>query len=942
MGIIVRISGPVVIAEDVENAKMFDVVRVGKLKLVGEIIKIVGNRSTIQVYEDTSGIRPGEDVQNTGRPLSVELGPGLLKSIYDGIQRPLDVIREKSGNFIGRGITAPSLDPNKTWDFKPIVNKGDEVVPGKIIGTVQETGIIEHKIMVPPNVSGKITKISEGKMTINDTVAEITSGKDKFEIKMKQEWPVRIARRVLRKLPPEIPLVTGQRVIDTFFPVAKGGTVAVPGPFGSGKCVSGDTPVIMQDGSIRKIEEIFRNYDGSIIPGNEKIIDIPEGIDLFSFKDSRVIKSRSSIIYHGKSDSMISIKTRSGRRVRITPVHKLFSVRSDSNISEIMAKDLKEGDRILSVRKIAIDAEDQTIRFSSTEVGDVTPRRMNSDLAVFLAIFLRSGRINGNKLLMKSHLGERFLSNLVNHLFGPTVIIEEPTEDEIFIYSPTILNFVRSISLDREGRKVIPESIMTSSDASVSSFVNTILKTSSDGEVNFENAESLDQFSYLLARLGLFHTLSYKNDSFSIHVENNLARGISVTSDAGLLSSQILSEEPEMITEESSVFADEIVEISVENGEFDVYDFSLPDHNFNFIGGHGGIVLHNTVVQHQLSKWADSDIVVYVGCGERGNEMTEILSTFPELVDPRSGKPLMERTVLIANTSNMPVAAREASIYTGITIAEYYRDMGYDVALMADSTSRWAEALREISGRLEEMPGEEGYPAYLGRRLAEFYERSGNSIVLSDDSRHGSVTIVGAVSPPGGDISEPVSQNTLRVTRAFWALDASLASRRHFPSINWLNSYSLYHKDLTTWFDKNVSEDFTKQFNSAMELLQKEAELQEVAQLVGYDSLPDREKNTLDIARMIREDFLQQSAFDDIDQYCSLKKQYLMLKSILSLGDAQSRTIESGVPIATLQEAPVRSMISRMKEVKDSEIDSYYENLQGEIKKEIDSLVEAK
>jgi V/A-type H+-transporting ATPase subunit A len=942
MGIIVRISGPVVIAEDVENAKMFDVVRVGKLKLVGEIIKIVGNRSTIQVYEDTSGIRPGEDVQNTGRPLSVELGPGLLKSIYDGIQRPLDVIREKSGNFIGRGITAPSLDPNKTWDFKPIVKKGDEVVPGKIIGTVQETGIIEHKIMVPPNVSGKITKISEGKMTINDTVAEITSGKDKFEIKMKQEWPVRIARRVLRKLPPEIPLVTGQRVIDTFFPVAKGGTVAVPGPFGSGKCVSGDTPVIMQDGSIRKIEEIFRNYDGGIIPGNEKIIDIPEGVDLFSFKDSRVIKSHSSIIYHGKSNSMISIETRSGRRVRITPVHKLFSVRSDSNISEIMAKDLKEGDKILSVRKIAIDAEDQTINFSPTDGGHAIPRRMNSDLAIFLAIFFRSGRINGNKLSLKSHPGERFLSNLVDHLFGPTVIIKEPTEDEIFIYGPAILNFVRSISLDQEGRKIIPESIMTSSDASVSSFVNTILKTSSDGEVNFENSESLDQFSYLLARLGLFHTLSYGNDSFSLHVENNLAESISVNSSSGLLSSQILSEEPGAITEESSVFADEIVKISVENGEFDVYDFSLPDHNFNFIGGHGGIVLHNTVVQHQLSKWADSDIVVYVGCGERGNEMTEILSTFPELVDPRSGKPLMERTVLIANTSNMPVAAREASIYTGITIAEYYRDMGYDVALMADSTSRWAEALREISGRLEEMPGEEGYPAYLGRRLAEFYERSGNSIVLSDDSRHGSVTIVGAVSPPGGDISEPVSQNTLRVTRAFWALDASLASRRHFPSINWLNSYSLYHKDLTTWFDKNVSEDFTKQFNSAMELLQKEAELQEVAQLVGYDSLPDREKNTLDIARMIREDFLQQSAFDEVDQYCSLKKQYLMLKSILSLGDAQSRTIESGVPIASLQEAPVRSMISRMKEVRDSEIDSYYENIQGEIKKEIDSLVEAK
>ena len=943
MGIIVRISGPVVIAEDVVNAKMFDVVRVGKLKLVGEIIKIVGNRSTIQVYEDTSGIRPGEDVENTGRPLSVELGPGLLKSIYDGIQRPLDVIREKSGNFIGRGITAPSLDPNKTWDFRPVVKKGDEVVPGKILGTVQETGIIEHKIMVPPNVSGKITKISEGKMTVNDTVAEITSGKDKFEVKMKQEWPVRIARRVLRKLPPEIPLVTGQRVIDTFFPVAKGGTVAVPGPFGSGKCVSGDTPVILHDGSIRKIGEIFSQYDDGITSGNEKIIVMPEGIGLFSFKDSCVAKSRSSIIYHGKSDSMVSIRTRSGRRVKVTPVHKLFSVGSDSNISEVMAKDLKEGDRILSVNKITINAEDSIVRFSSNGDEHAIPQRMNPDLAVFLAIFFRSGNINDNKLSLKPRLGERSLLNRVDRLFGPTVITENSSEGTIVIESKIISSFVRSIALDQEGRKIIPESIMTSSDASVSAFVNTVLETSSDEKVNFENAESLDQFSYLLARLGQFHTLSYENDSFSLHVENSSAESISVSSNnGGLTLSQILSEEADTMVADSGVFADEIIEISVENGEFDVYDFSLPDDNFNFIGGHGGIVLHNTVVQHQLSKWADSDIVIYVGCGERGNEMTEILSTFPELVDPRSGKPLMERTVLIANTSNMPVAAREASIYTGITIAEYYRDMGYDVALMADSTSRWAEALREISGRLEEMPGEEGYPAYLGRRLAEFYERSGNSIVLSDDSRHGSVTIVGAVSPPGGDISEPVSQNTLRVTRVFWALDASLASRRHFPSINWLNSYSLYHKDLTTWFDKNVAEDFTKQFGSAMELLQKEAELQEVAQLVGYDSLPDREKNTLDIARMIREDFLQQSAFDDIDQYCSLKKQYLMLKSILSLGNAQSRTIEGGVPITTLQEAPVRSMISRMKEVKDSEIDSYYENLQSEIKKEIDSLAEAK
>ena len=362
--------------------------------------------------------------------------------------------------------------------------------------------------------------------------------------------------------------------------------------------------------------------------------------------------------------------------------------------------------------------------------------------------------------------------------------------------------------------------------------------------------------------------------------------------------------------------------------------------NMNFVGGNGGIILHNTVVQHQLSKWADSDIVVYVGCGERGNEMTEILTSFPELTDPKSGKPLMERTVLIANTSNMPVAAREASIYTGITIAEYYRDMGYNVALMADSTSRWAEALREISGRLEEMPGEEGYPAYLGRRLSEFYERSGNAIVVSDNQRNGSITIVGAVSPPGGDTSEPVSQNTLRVTRVFWALDSSLASRRHFPSINWLNSYSLYQDDLRKWFEENVTKNWGELYDEAMGILQKEAELQEVVQLVGYDALPEREKNTLDIARMIREDFLQQSAFDEVDQYCSIGKQYRMLNAILTLGREQSNALDKGMQMAQIQGIGARSRISRMKEVKEEEFQAYYDSVMSEMKDQIGKLLE--
>ncbi len=580
MGKVARVSGPVVIAEDLKDVRMYDVVRVGELGLVGEVIRISGERVTIQVYEDTSGIRPGEKVENVGKPLSVELGPGLLKSIYDGIQRPLDVIREKSGDFIRRGFSASPLDETRKWLYKPLLKKGDRVSTGQVIGEVQETSLITHSIMIPYGVSGTLGENSEGEYTVSDTVTTVKTDKGEVPVRLKQEWPVREARKVMHKLPPNTPLITGQRVIDSLFPVAKGGTVAVPGPFGSGK----------------------------------------------------------------------------------------------------------------------------------------------------------------------------------------------------------------------------------------------------------------------------------------------------------------------------------------------------------------------TVVQHQLSKWSDSDIVVYVGCGERGNEMTEILATFPELLDPKSGKPLMERTVLIANTSNMPVAAREASIYTGITIAEYYRDMGYDVALMADSTSRWAEALREISGRLEEMPGEEGYPAYLGRKVSEFYERSGSSRVVSPDERYGSVTIVGAVSPPGGDTSEPVSQNTLRVTRVFWALDSSLASRRHFPSINWLNSYSLYQLELSKWYEKNVAQDWQSVYAESMAILQKEAELQEVVQLVGYDALPEKEKAILDISRMIREDFLQQSAFDEVDSYCSTRKQYGMLKTIIEMSRCQNEAIERGVSMEKLAALEVRGKISRMKEVREADFQQYFEGLLSEIKAQVGAV----
>ncbi len=579
--IVSRISGPVVVAKGLDGAQMFDVVRIGELGLVGEIIRLEGNSAMIQVYEDTTGLRPGEKVINTKRPLSLQLGPGLLKSIYDGIQRPLDVLREQSGDFISRGNIIPALDEKKKWDFVPIKKKGDHVSPGEIIGEVQETPIIMHKIMIPHNISGELTEITEGKFTVNENVAALKINGSTTDIGLSSWWTVRTPRPVLRKLAPEEPLITGQRILDTFFPVAKGGTAAIPGPFGSGK----------------------------------------------------------------------------------------------------------------------------------------------------------------------------------------------------------------------------------------------------------------------------------------------------------------------------------------------------------------------TVIQQQLAKWADAEIIVYVGCGERGNEMCEVLTTFPKLEDPKSKRPLMERTILVANTSNMPVAAREASIYTGITMGEYYRDMGYGVALMADSTSRWAEALREISGRLEEMPGEEGYPAYLGRRLAEFYERGGRSVVISPEERVGSLSIVGAVSPPGGDFSEPVAQNTLRVTRVFWALDASLASRRHFPAINWLTSYSLYVDDMSDWYKKNVSKEWIEQRKEALELLQKEAELQEIVQLVGYDALPEPEKGILDTSRSIREDYLQQSAYDEVDTYTSIKKQSMMLSVILEFGRMQADAIKKGIPSSKIHELEARKMLSKIKWTKEEQVEQLVNEINTKMKQQFDVLL---
>ncbi len=585
MGKIVKVSGPLVVATGMEEANMADVVRVGEQRLIGEILTMTGGSASIQVYEETSGLGPGAEVVTTGSPLSVELGPGLIENIYDGIQRPLEVIMEKvKGNNLPRGVEVPALDRDKKWEFTPTVKPGAVVTGGDIIGTVQETNAILHKIMVPPKMKGKIVSIQAGSYTVTETVAVLEQDNgQKAELSLMQKWPVRVGRPYKHKYPPVIPLQSGQRIVDTFFPVAKGGTAAIPGPFGSGK----------------------------------------------------------------------------------------------------------------------------------------------------------------------------------------------------------------------------------------------------------------------------------------------------------------------------------------------------------------------TVMQHALAKWSDVDLVVYIGCGERGNEMTDVLREFPELEDPRNGEPLMKRTVLIANTSDMPVAAREASIYTGITIAEYFRDMGYAVAVIADSTSRWAEALREMSGRLEEMPGEEGYPAYLSSRLAQFYERAGSvSCLGSDEDRRGSLTAVGAVSPPGGDLSEPVSQATMRIVKVFWALDASLAYRRHFPAINWLTSHTLYLDSLRRWYDENLGKDFLLNREWAMSTLQEEANLNEIVQLVGKDSLSAKDQITLETAKMIREDFLQQNSFVDIDSYSEYDRQARMLEMVRSYDSQCRAAVEKGGSLNDLFAIPAREGIGRAKSVPADQYKDNYAALSAQMEREINAIAE--
>lgn len=1049
-GKIRRISGPVVEAI-LPGAKLYDLVRVGEEGLMGEIIKIVGDVAVIQVYEDTSGLKPGEKVISTGRPLSVELGPGILKNIYDGIQRPLKLIEEKSkGVFIQRGIVAEPLDRKKKWDFQPKVKKGARVKVGDILGTVQETEAIEHRIL--SLYDGTIEEISEGKFTLDDEIGSISFEGKKHPLTLSHYWPVRKPRPVIEKFPPVIPLVTGQRVIDTFFPIAKGGTACVPGPFGSGKCVAGDTPILLNDGSLITMEKLYekcKSVGQSEIDGFEETILLPMPLGVYSLASTKIQKSASQIFFKGKSDTLVSIRTRSGRKVKVTPIHKLFKIDGNGEIVEVMAKDLKEGDFIVGVRKIEDKFDDQPlpsikkVRRGRAASGIILPEKVTKEFAEFFGYFISGGCIRSGRAIVFTHSESKLLQRfgeLAKSLFGIEPKVQKGKTQSIVLNSKILADFLINLEVVEKVEKIgenaaakrIPIALLKSSNEALSAFVGAYFIGSgsvSQGEIEFSTAseELALQLSYCLTRFGILHSLSEKNingkmdrrifvrgkadlerflsfflewehekfhkigsylrDSASFNaidvvpLSEETIRNLYASSDQAVLKNNGIEINNYLGNSEKTpanrekmpadtfkkfislvasrngqqlqlqglarlaealewIFCDEIVSKEILQGPFDVYDISVPGLE-NFVGGYGGLLLHNTVTQHSLAKYSDTQVVVYIGCGERGNEMTEVLKEFPHLIDPNTGKPLMERTVLLANTSNMPVAAREASVYTGVTMAEYFRDMGYDVALMADSTSRWAEAMREIGGRLEEMPGEEGYPAYLARKLAEFYERAGRVRCLGSDERYGSVSIIGAVSPPGGDISEPVSQNTLRVTKVFLALDASLAYRRHFPAFNWLKSYSLYNETLEQWFIENISSDFPKLAKKAMALLQKEAELQEVVQLVGPDALPEKEQAILMITKMLREDYLQQNAFSDVDARCSLQKQYRMLKTILRYEERTMSALEFGVQLKKIQELPAKTKIGRMKEIPESNL-AEFDNLLKEIDEQFDTLIKSR
>jgi len=1085
-GKIIRVAGPLIQAVGLAEVKMYEVVHVGKQGLIGEVIEIQGEVVSIQVYEETGGIAPGEPVEATGSPLTVELGPGLIQSIYDGIQRPLDRVREKTGDYILRGVRANGLSREKKWEFKPVASNGDELVEFAILGTVRESEAIESKIMVPPGVSGKVSGLKAGSFLVTDDICRVGES----AVQMMFKWPVRSPLPYTKKIQPSEPLVTGTRVIDSFFPVAKGGTGCIPGPFGSGKCVSGDSPVFLADGKIMKMKDIyeeFRHKGKRVIKEDEDFTVINEDLFVYGWKDGKIGKFRARAVYRGKSDILVKLTTRSGREFKVTPVHKLFAY-SDLNEKPMEAGKLKKGDYLImprhlpqgeeiknelpwreifadfrlaeparlrdfhrvleklkavhgSLKKMSVLLDinyaclieyyagrnlptlkffDSVYKFAGIKTPDVfyvkgqttspatrIPHRLDEKLSSLLALIGGDGQVKGRSV--RFYNNDAGLRNLFRGLVREIFDIDSkehkmPTVEVIITESPVIkklLDYFGFPEYKKSRNITLPKGLLAASAKTLAKYLacyfvcdGSFFAEEGEIEIATSSRNMARDIGYLLLKLGILASFKKRSTggfkSFRIFIRGraeiekfyrecclpgtvkfakmkaylesgkqpynswdvvpmskDFVNGIYDFSGkpyakwkkAGIEIHNYIAGENMGVgmfrklaevsgrkelrhyafNHLSSVFIDEITRAEIiKNSSGRVYDIEVEDAH-NFIGGEAPAFYSNTVVLHQLAKWSDADIVVYVGCGERGNEMTDVLTEFPELLDPKSGRPLLERTVLIANTSNMPVAAREASIYTGITIAEYFRNQGMDVAVMADSTSRWAEALREMSGRLEEMPGEEGYPAYLTSRIAGFYERSG-IVEVGTPPRRGSVSVVGAVSPPGGDLSDPVVQATLRMVKVFWSLESALAYQRHFPAINWLNSYSLYVDDISDFYEKNDMKEFPAMRKKALNILQEESSLQEIVRLVGVESISDEDRLTLETAKIIREDFLHQHAFDEKDAYTAVSKQFRMLEIIMMYHERAEKAVKKGVPIKKIMDIPCKEKLARMKLMDEAEL----------------------
>lgn len=1069
-GRIIWVAGPAVRAEGMMGAKMYETVYVGEERLIGEIIKLTGDVAFIQVYENTSGLKPGEPVYGTGQPLTVALGPGLIGSIYDGVQRPLVLIAKAVGPFIKRGAHVPPISLDRKWKFKPTVKKGQTVSAGDALGIIEETPLIQHRVMVPPNSKrGEIMEIvDEGEYTVEETIAVVKTSAGEEQLKIYHRWPVRQPRPFRERLDPIVPLITGQRILDTLFPMAKGGTGCIPGAFGTGKCVPPDTPVLLSNGELVEIGALSKRYlkgDGN---GVDEAVTPIEGLKVLGFDGVRIREVEVSHIYRGKADSLVEIRTSSGRRIRVTPAHKLYRLNTAlGTIEEIPAIEIAQDDYLAMPRKIQVQAEYQEIsptllkemRVHGQElirkvreipceargmcgsqllgrkiVGDIedkperggesikVPTIFDEDFAEFMGLLISDGVLRRKSIRFLSNdeaLRKRF-TQLLERLFGLNSV--EKRFGEVYgveVANRSLVNLLTKLGFTKNGKSKnlrVPSIIQRSPDSVIAAFVRGYYLGDgrfSKGAVEISSASKkfIEGLSYLFARLGiLFKVVQTRRGRNKIIISglkevemflNTVLKGVPhwkvtvmmnhirasgesklirdlIPLDVELLKELMRGRFPETLGKHKSsiynctvtgeglsrampkesiefseaasdrlvtllealeyIFLDKVEEVRVIKGEFTVYDLTVPGAH-NFIGGFLPTILHNTVTLHQLAKWSDAKVILHIGCGERGNEESEILIKFPEMTDPYSGRPLMERTILIANTSNMPVAAREASIYTGVTIAEYYRDMGYDVLLVADSTSRWAEALREISGRLEELPAEEGYPSYLSSRLAEFYERAGRVKTLGNPERVGSVTIVGAVSPPGGDFTEPVTTHTLRFVRVFWALDPNLAYSRHYPAINWIQSYSAYVETVSRWWEENIDKDWFKLRHEFYQILRREDELLEIVRLLGPEALPDDEKLILDVARMIREGFLQQSAYDEVDSVCKPEKQVRMLKAYVKFYKLAAHALERGIQLKNIRAMKTIAELIRAKSTIPNEGLELFDELEKRMEEEFKQLM---